>query len=61
MFGHTVRRPLKLLEEKLLSSSTESINLLMHVSDNCTKLFRACELAKANLSSTQNSMKRSMM
>ena len=27
VFGHTVRGPLKLLKEKLLSSSSESINL----------------------------------
>ena len=57
MFGHTVRGPLKLLKEKLLSSSTESINFLQHVSDFRNKLLRACELAKDNLSSTQKSMK----
>ena len=57
MFGHTVRGPLKLLKEKLLSSSAESINFLQHVSDFRNKLLRACELAKDNLSSTQKSMK----
>jgi len=57
VFGHTVRGPLKLLKESLLSSSSESINLLQYVSDFHTKLFRACELARANLSSSQ-SMKR---
>ena len=59
VFGHTVRGPLKLLKEKLLqSSNNESINLLQYVSDFRTKLFRACELARANLSSSQKSMKK---
>ena len=40
VFGHIVRIPLKSLRKKLLFR---------------TKLFRACELAKANLSSTQKS------
>ena len=53
-----MRGPLKLLEEKLLSSSSESFNLLQYVSDFPTKLFRACELARANLSSSQKSMKK---
>ena len=56
MFGYTVKGPLKLLKEKLLSSSTESSNLLWYVSDFCTKLFTACESAKANISSTQKSV-----
>lgn len=56
MFGYTVRGPLKLLKEKLLSSSTESSNLLQYVSDFCTKLFTACESAKTNLSFTQKSV-----
>ena len=38
-------RPLKLLKDKLLSSSSESINLLKYVSDFHNKLFTACELA----------------
>ena len=50
VFEHTVRGPLKLLKEKLLSSSTESTNLLQYDSDFCSKRFRACELTKANLS-----------
>ena len=58
VFGRTVRGPLKLLQEKLLSGSSETINLLQHVSDFRTKLFRACELARSNLSSSQKSMKR---
>ena len=50
VFEHTVRGPLKLLKKKLLSSSTESTNLLQYDSDFCSKRFRACELTKANLS-----------
>jgi len=53
-----VRGPVRLLKEKILSSSSESINLLQCVSDFCTKVFRACELARANLSSSQKSMKK---
>ena len=45
-----MRGPLKLLKKKLLSSSTESTNLLQYNSDFCNKRFRACELTKANLS-----------
>ena len=56
MFGYTVKGPLKLLKEKLLSSSTESSNLLQYVSDFYTNLFTACESAKANISSTQKSV-----
>ena len=58
VFGHTVRGPLKLLKEKLLSGNSEPINLLQYVSDFRTKLFRACQLARANLSSSQKSMKK---
>ena len=49
--------PLKLLKEKFISSSNESLNLLQYVSDFRTKLTRACELARANLVSAQKSMK----
>ena len=52
-----VRGPLKLLKEKLLSNCSESINLLQYVSDFRSKLFRACELARANLSLSHKSMK----
>lgn len=58
VFGHTVRGPLKLLKEKLLSDSSESINLLQYVSDFHTKLLRVCELATASLSSSQKSIKK---
>ena len=46
------------LKDKLLSSGSESIFLLQYVSDFRTKLSRACELAGANLSSSQKSMKK---
>ena len=42
VFGHTVRGPLKLLKEKFISSSNESLNLLQYVSDFRTKLTKAC-------------------
>ena len=57
VFEHTVRGPLKLLKKKLLSSSTESMNLLQNDSDFHSKRFRASELAKANLSSLEMSLK----
>lgn len=57
VFGHTVRGPLKHLKEKFLSSENHSINLLQYVSDFRTKLNRACELARANLKLSQESMK----
>ena len=52
-----MRGPLKLLKKKLLSSSTESMNLSQYDSDFCGKRFRACELAKANLNSLEMSLK----
>ena len=33
VFGHTVRGPLKLLKEKILSDDDSSLNLLQYVSD----------------------------
>ena len=41
-----------------MTSNSESINLLQYVSYFHTKLLRACELARANLSSSQKSMKK---
>ena len=57
VFGHSVRGPLKLFKEKLLSHDDVSLNLLQYVSDFRTKLSNACEMTKANLKSAQNSMK----
>jgi transposase InsO family protein len=57
VFGHTVRGPLKLLKEKLLSNQDTEINLLDYVSDFRYKLSKACEVARANLHSAQSKMK----
>ena len=57
VFSHSVRGPLKLFKEKLLSHDDVSLNLLQYVSDFRTKLSNACEMAKANLKSAQNSIK----
>ena len=57
VFEHTLRGPLKLFKKKLLSSSTESMNLLQYDLDFGSKRFRACELANANLSSLEMSLK----
>uniref|UniRef100_A0A8B9H0C2 ribonuclease H n=1 Tax=Astyanax mexicanus TaxID=7994 RepID=A0A8B9H0C2_ASTMX len=57
VFGHTVRGPLKLLREKLVSDNCESINLLDYVSSFRERLFQACEVAKASLATTQSQMK----
>ena len=46
VFGHSVRGPLKLFKEKLLSHDDVSLNLLQNVSDFRTKLSKACEMAK---------------
>ena len=48
----------QLQKEKLLSNNNESINLVQYVSDSCTKPFRACELARANLSLSQKCMQK---
>ena len=57
VFGHSVRGPLKLFKEKLLSHDDVSLNLLQYVSNFRTTLSNPCEMAKANLKSAQNSMK----
>lgn len=57
VFGHTVRGPLKLLQEKLLSEENTSLNLLQYVSDFRTRLTKACEVARNNLKSAQGKMK----
>ena len=59
VFGHTVRGPLKLLKEKLLTDDSGSLNLLQYVTDFRTKLTKACELARKNLKTAQNRMKHS--
>ena len=59
VFGHTVRGPLKLLKEKLLTDDGGSLNLLQYVTDFRTKLTKACDLARKNLKTAQNRMKHS--
>ena len=56
VFSHSVRGPLKLFKEALLSQDDVSLNLLQYVSDFRTKLSNACEMANSNLKSAQNSM-----
>ena len=58
VFGHTVREPLKLLKEKILSIDDSSLNLLQYVSDFKDRLSKACEAARTNLKSAQRKMKR---
>ena len=57
VFGHTVRRPLKLLKEKFLSDDDSSLNLLQYVSDFKNILSKAGEVARPNLKSAQSKMK----
>ena len=57
VFGHTVRGPLKLLKEKLLSDDDSSLNLLQYVSDFKNRLSKVCEAARSNLKSAQSKMK----
>ena len=57
VFGHSVRGPLKLMKEKLLSEEPTSFDLLNYVSDFKLKLSKACELAQKNLKSLKKKMK----
>ena len=57
VFGHNVRRPLKLLKEKLLVNNVGSSSLLQYVSDFRMKHTKACDLARENLKSAQKCMK----
>jgi hypothetical protein len=57
VFGHSVRGPLKLLKEKLLSVDESPLNLLQYVSDFRQKLSTACDIARGNLESVQVKMK----
>ena len=57
VFGHSVRGPLKLLKEKFLSNDETPLNLLQYVSDFRNRLFRACEVARSNLKTSQGKMK----
>lgn len=56
VFAHTVRGPLKLLQEEWMGDSTPE-NLLDYVCDFRLKLHLSCKLAKRNLSDAQVKMK----
>ena len=57
VFGHTMRGPLKLLKERILSYDDSSLNLLLYVSDFKDRLSKACEATRTNLKSAQRKMK----
>ena len=52
VFGHNVRRPVKLLKEKFLSQEDTPLNLLQYVSDFRSTLLKGCKAARLNLKST---------
>ena len=56
VFGHSVRGPLKLFKQKLLSEDDPSLNILNYISNFRHKLSEACELAQNNLRSIQSKM-----
>ena len=57
IFGHSVRGPLKLYKEKLLSEDDSSLNILSYVSNFRHKLSEACELAQNSFRSVLSKMK----
>ena len=56
IFGHTVRGPLKLLKEQLMSENKPR-DLLTYVCTFKDRLQNACEIANNNLKQTQKDMK----
>ncbi len=59
MFGHTVRGPLKILKEGMLSEGTSpKENILDYVSRFRERLHTACTFAKKSLGEAQKSMKK---
>ena len=60
IFAHTVRGPLQVLKEQLMSTdcSTRATNVLEYVSRFRERLHQACAIAKEALSSSQSSMKK---
>ncbi|CAM4600561.1 unnamed protein product [Leuciscus chuanchicus] len=58
VFGHTVRGPLKMLKEDLMSfESSPSLNVLDYVSKFRERLHKACSVAKESLEVAQRKMK----
>jgi len=58
VFGHTVRGPLKVLKDHILSPAPVSRSVTDHVIQLRERLSEACELARVALSSAQTSMKK---
>lgn len=56
VYGHTVRGPLQILKESLLSDDS-TVNLLEYVSAFKEKLFKTCEFANKNLKHSQEKIK----
>lgn len=57
LFGHTVREPLKLLQEQLISRTPLTTNLFDYVSNFRERLHSACDIAKAHIVHTLSKMK----
>ncbi len=57
VFGHTVRGPLKMLQESWVSDQKVECNLLDYVSSFRERLHNACKLAHTILESSQSKMK----
>jgi len=57
VFGHSVRGPLMLCKEQMLSKESESHSLLKYVVSFKERLLKACEAAKDNLCVSQGEMK----
>uniref|UniRef100_A0A672IAI9 Gypsy retrotransposon integrase-like protein 1 n=1 Tax=Salarias fasciatus TaxID=181472 RepID=A0A672IAI9_SALFA len=57
VFGHTVRGPLKVLKERMISTDPAPRSVLDYVSKVRERLHHACALAKEVLSSSQETMK----
>ncbi len=57
VFGHTVRGPLRLLSEQLLSQNSTPIPVLEYVTSVKERLHQACQLAQTHLAESQAKMK----
>ncbi len=58
VFGHTVRGPLKMLKENILSfDSSPKMNVLDYVSKFRERLHKACSMARESLAPVQENMK----
>ena len=57
VFGHTLRRSLKLLKDKFLLDDDSSLNLIQYVSIIKNRQSKACKAAWSNLKSAQSKLK----